>query len=73
MGGPRASSPRGKFVFMMFSRAICLNFCQHLTTRRAMNVNEISLISKTKLPTQGDTSAAAVAIAITLICCCKLQ
>ena len=33
-----------------------------------MNVNELSSISKTKVPTQGDTSAAAVAIAIILIC-----
>ena len=33
-----------------------------------MNVNELSSISKTKVPTQDDTSAAAVAIAIILIC-----
>ena len=52
---------------MMFSRPICLNFCQHLTTRRAMDVNELSSISKTKVPIQ-DSSAAAVAIAIILIC-----
>ena len=29
-----------------------------------MNVNVLSSISKTKVPTQGDTSAAAVAIAV---------
>ena len=32
-----------------------------------MDVNELSSISKTKVPTHGDTSAAAVAIVI-LIC-----
>ena len=53
--------------FMMFSRPICTNFCQHLTTRRAMNVNELSSISKTKVPIQGDTSAAVVAIAMIII------
>ena len=29
-----------------------------------MNANELSSISKTKVPTQGDTSATAVTIAI---------
>ena len=33
-----------------------------------MDVNELSSISKTKVPTHGDTSAAAVAIVIILIC-----
>ena len=32
-----------------------------------MDVNELSSISKTKVPIQSDTSAAAVAIAIILI------
>ena len=49
--------PEENLKFMMFSRPICLNLCQHLTTRRAMDVNELSSISKTKVPTQGDTSA----------------
>ena len=63
--GVRGHPPPEKISkFMMFSRPIYLNLCQHPTTRRDMNVNVLSSISKTKVPTQGDTSAAAVAIAV---------
>ena len=63
-GGP------GKENFEIYDvfKANLPEFCQHLTTRRAMNVNKLSSISKTKVLIQGDTSAAAVAIAIILIC-----
>ena len=46
-GGQAVGGPEENLKFMMLSRPIFLNFCQHLTTRRAMNVNELSSISKT--------------------------
>ena len=62
------SPPEENFEIYDVFPANLPEFYQNLTTRRAMNVNELSSISKTKVPTQGDTSAAAVAIAIILIC-----
>ena len=54
--------PEENFEIYYVFQANLPDFCQHLTTRSAVDVNELSSISKTKVPTQGDTSAAAVAI-----------
>ena len=63
MGGLRAPSPGGNFEIYDVFQGKLPEILQHLTTRRAMSVNELSSTSQTKVPTQGDTSAAVVAIA----------
>ena len=47
MGGASCGGSEGKFEIFDVFQANFPKFCQHLTTRRAMNVNELSSISKT--------------------------